>query len=81
MSSSANDATRRLRAMVPKRTRCRDCRLLYHLAMMHTDNQCVHCYLAQQRIRDAAETAAEYIKQHGQEAWDAQLAEKIKELY
>jgi hypothetical protein len=84
MSNSANDATRRLWAVIPKlppapQLRCKACLLPYPQVM--ASGLCSPCNRAQERIQDAAAAAAEFIRRHGQAAWDAQLAEKIKELF
>ena len=79
MSNSARDAARRLRPLMYPR--CSECRLTYPESLIRQDGICIHCWHAQERIREAAAAAAEYIKLNGQEAWDEQLAAKLKELY
>jgi hypothetical protein len=82
MPNSANDATRRLRQMLP---RCKECNQRFQISGPHQQapmsNLCVACKGAKARIARLKQEAADFVLAHGQDAYDAQIAEKIKELY
>ena len=80
--TSAADARRRLRVVLP---RCRECQQRFQLSGPHEQapmsNLCVACKSAQGRIHRLAQDAADFVLAHGQAAYDAEVERKAKELY